>query len=925
VTSPSFARAVLVLALAGAPFVVGCKTGRGEDGRADVLPAKEWVATHPPVGEARMANGVKVVVEENHLAPLVAIQVWVGAGAADDPPELAGAAHLYEHLVLRGGKRWGPGGGLRELEAVKGSVGAWTGLDETVYHAVVAAPFFQLGLEVLADAVANPNFDPAEVERARKLALDELAGAAADPRRRALQNVFASAFAGHAYARPVLGTDASVTALSRAALAARFAETHAGQALTVVIVGDVDGSALAAAERAFGAIPGGSKPTVVARGKVQAMDGLAVSVTAGSGSPAEIVLGFRSSDQLEAPEAAALDLWAAVLARGEGSRMQRELVRNRQLAAAVRPISFRSRDGGLWAFAVTPAPHRIAEAAAAAVAIALESRLVLAGDDEIAVARAALESDLAQAGEGPAARARRLGFASVIARDATERRRYLEAIRTAGPGELKSATRALRLEGKPALAVALPPGPPAGRDEAAEVLKPRLEAMLKAAPDRALERMTRRAPAVGPGDAVRVVTPAGIRVLALRDAAAPLVSIEAAWVDRSGAVEGVGDDAAPVIAALFDRGTRTRSATEFAAELRRLGGNARGFATPGTLGFRADFLPRHLGRGLELVADALSYPAFPESELEAEGRAVAGRRRAESQGAEAGSRAALNLFHETLWPDAARRAGADALPTPSRIGLLERYRRRYPLSRLVVAVVGDVDPAQVVAAVTSAFPGAPAASSPAAPQPAPTAAPAPPPPRQEPTTVFRAAAGAESAAVVGYPTFGPGDPNRAAIEALVEILGEDGGRLAAALGDNRPACVARARVAAPGAPGYLAVSVTCPPARLDAAVAAVRAALGRVAAEGVTPDEVTRATRRLTGARAATLRTGAAIADALVSDEALGLPMLAYRRDTAALASVAAPDVVRAARAVLDPKREVVAVVHPPSAAPALARTSGAR
>ena len=284
-TSPPFARAVLVLALAGAPFVVGCKTGRGDDGRAAVFPAKDWVATHPTVGEARIANGVKVVVEENHLAPLVAIQVWVGAGAADDPPELAGAAHLYEHLVLRGGKRWGPGGGVRELEAVKASVGAWTGLDETVYHVVVAAPFFQLGLEVLADAVANPNFDPAEVERARKLALDEIAGAAANPRRRALQEAFASAFAGHGYARPVLGTDASVAALSRAALAARFAETHAGHALTVVIVGDVDGSAIAAAERAFAAIPGGSKPTASTRGKVQATDAPAVSVTTGSGSP----------------------------------------------------------------------------------------------------------------------------------------------------------------------------------------------------------------------------------------------------------------------------------------------------------------------------------------------------------------------------------------------------------------------------------------------------------------------------------------------------------------------------------------------------------------------------------------------------------------------------------------------------------------
>ena len=496
------------------------------------------------------------------------------------------------------------------------------------------------------------------------------------------------------------------------------------------------------------------------------MDAAAVSVTSGSGSPPEIVVGFRSSDQLEAPEAAALDLWAAVLARGEGSRMQRELVRNRQLAVAVRPISFRSRDGGLWAFAVTPAPRRIAEAAEAAVAIALESRLVPAGDDEMAAARAALESDLAQAGEGPAARARRLGFASVIARDATERRRYLEAIRAAGPGDLRSATRELKLHGKPALAVALPPGPPAGRDEAAEVLKPRLEAMLKAAPDRALERMTRKAPAVGPGDAIRFVTPAGIRVLALRDAAAPLVSVEAAWVDRAGAVEGAGDDAAPVIAALFDRGTRTRSAADFAAELRAAGRQAPGGSPrPGRSGCGPTSCPATSGAASTLVADALAYPAFSEPEMEAEGRAVAVRRRSEAQGSEAGSRAALNLFHETLWPDAARRAGAEALPTPTRIGLLDRYRRRYPLSRLVVAVVGDVDPAQVVAAVTSAFPARrrrvcrPRRRPRSPPRPA---------LRQEPTTVFRAGTGAESAAVVGYPTFAPGDPNRAAIETLVD-------------------------------------------------------------------------------------------------------------------------------------------------------------
>ena len=196
--------------------------------------------------------------------------------------------------------------------------------------------------------------------------------------------------------------------------------------------------------------------------------------------------------------------------------------------------------------------------------------------------------------------------------------------------------------------------------------------------------------------------------------------------------------------------------------------------------------------------------------------------------------------------------------------------------------------------------------------------------RQEPLTVFRTGTGADSAAVLGYPTFAPGDPGRLAVEVLAEVLGGEGGRLAGALGDSRTACLAGAHAAPPGAPGYLAVSLTCAPPRLDGAVASVRAALARLAAEGATPEEVSRAARRLTGARAAALRTGAAIADALIADEAQGLPPLSYRRNALALAQVAAPDVTRVgARPCLDPKREIVAVVHPPSATPALARTAG--
>jgi zinc protease len=945
VLPPSSARAAraLALALAAAPLAAGCGTTRGSnrpgDGVAGGVPT---MGAAPVRAEARLDNGIQVVIEENHVAPLVAIQVWVAAGAADDPPALAGAAHLFEHLVLRGGKRRAPGAGVREIEAVKGSAGAWTGLDETVYHAVVAAPFFELGLDVLADALANPTFDPAEVERARKLALDEIAGAAADPRQRASQALFAAAFAGAREARPLLGTAASVAALTPAALAARFAETHAAAAMTVVVVGDIDAGAITAVKRAFGAIPRGRAPAAPAPAPAPPAR---VTVISGPGAPPEVVLGFRTAN-LGVKEIAALDLLAAVLARGDGARLPREIVRNRQLADGVRPFSFRSRDAGLVAFAVTPAPRRIAQAAEAALDLLLRAAFEPAAADEIEAARAALESDLARAGEGPLARARRLGFAAAIARDRDDPKQYLETIRTVGPAQLQEiAGKVLNIDHL-TIAVALPDGVPVGRDETAAALAPRLEAMAAAAPALADKHATARPPAVGGGDAVRFVTPAGVRVLVLSDGSAPLVSVQAAWVDRAEGVETPVDDAAPVIAALLERGTRTRSAPDVAAEILAVGGVLKGFVAPGALGLRADFLPQHLGRGLALVADCLARPAFSEQELDGAQRAALARTRDEARAGDTAARAALRLFGETLWPDAARRAEGDTPPALGRFALLDRYRRRYPLSRLVVAVVGNVDPAAVAALLANAFPAnapdAPrvlaAPTAPAAavvpatvaspPAPAATASPLPAARGQgqgegPAATVFRVSTGVDSAAVVGYPTFAPADPNRASIEVLAEILAGEGGRLASALSDERTlACRIGARVAPAPAPGYLAISVTCPPARLDAGVAAVRAALAQVAATGATPDEVGRAARRLVGARAAALRTRIAVADALVRDEGWGLPMLTYRRTSATLARVTAADVARAAQAALDPRRQIIAVVHPANAAPALARTS---
>jgi zinc protease len=893
----------------------GCRSlgGVGTPSRpaADPLVAAGAMGGPRTRAESRLDNGVRVVVEENHAAPLVALEVWLAVGAGDDPPALAGSAHLFEHLVFRGTRRRAPGAAEREIAAVGGTIGAWTGLDETVYHATVAPPFLDVGLDVLADALTAPAFDPAELAQEKQVVAAELARQAVEPARAATEMLRAVAFAGERAGRPLLGTPETVAGATREALAARFAESYAGENMTVVVVGDVNAAAArAAVARAFARVPRGHAARAPeAPGSASAPR---VLVSTAAGPEAEVAVGFRVSAP-RAEDAAALDLLAALLAGGREARVPRELCDNRQVATAVRGLTFYARGGSsrgaaLLALLVAPAPQRIEAAAQAAIEEALRLGREEVPSDELARARAALESDVGRGGDGVEGRARRLGFAAAIADDAGYDARYRDSLAAIDPPALRETAARFLSPGALRLAV-LDPGGARGRSAEAEAA--RFEALVTSAARPADGRVA-AAPAQVGGDVVRAITSSGLRILVLRDRGAPMVAVEAAWAGGARVEDAGSNGAGALIAALLDRGTRTRSAAQIGAEVGALGGRLGGFSDRSHLGLRAELLPGGWARGLALLADCLLRPSFPAGEVDGARRVVVDRARA-ADGDPA--RGAWRLFREALWPGHPYRldplGSAGSLAALGRVRLLEHYRRHYPVSRLVVSVVGDVDPKEVVATLTALF----AAAAPGAPPPDA----APDPVHAAPAALFRPTARDVAEIVLGYPG-PPGpparDPDRLALEVLAEALAVSGGPLDRALG-RTSGVFSFAPWAAGGVdPGELAVAVSCAPAAVDAVVAALRGALAGVAAAGLGADEIAAAARRLAGARALDLRGASAIADALALDEAYGSPLMSYRHLPAALAAITAADVNRAARRFLDPQRETIAVVRP-EAAPA--------
>src|SRR5919106_3675836 len=124
--------------------------------------------------EYTLANGLQVVLLEDHSAPVVAMQTWVRFGSADEAPAVAGIAHVFEHMLFKGTERFPHGEIAALIEGAGGTVNAWTSYDETVYHVTLSSRFWHTGFDVLSDAVLYSLFDATELEREKEVVLEEL-------------------------------------------------------------------------------------------------------------------------------------------------------------------------------------------------------------------------------------------------------------------------------------------------------------------------------------------------------------------------------------------------------------------------------------------------------------------------------------------------------------------------------------------------------------------------------------------------------------------------------------------------------------------------------------------------------------------------------------------------------------------------------
>jgi len=349
--------------------------------------------------QRRLANGLRVIVAPDHLAPVVAINIWYVVGSRHEQPGRTGFAHLFEHFMFQGSRHVTKAEHFSIIQAAGGVNNATTYFDRTNYFETLPSHQLDLALWLEADRMATllDALDQENLDNQREVVKNEKRQSYDNrPYGTFYEKLMAAVFPDdHPYHHTPIGSMEDLDAASVDDVISFFRTWYAPNNAVLSIVGDVDEEeAHAAAARYFGPIAANPDIVQPAPDPIAPLIGHELREVVPDAVPlTRVYLGFRCPP-FGSAEFDALEVASQILAGGRGSRLYRRLVRERRIAQDVTAFGLPLVDGasffGGW---VTVRPESDEEACEEAFLAELQ-RLVdePVTDDELARARALIEA-----------------------------------------------------------------------------------------------------------------------------------------------------------------------------------------------------------------------------------------------------------------------------------------------------------------------------------------------------------------------------------------------------------------------------------------------------------------------------------------------------------------------------------------------------
>ncbi|HKW02554.1 MAG TPA: pitrilysin family protein [Vicinamibacterales bacterium] len=578
-----------------------------------------------------LANGLEVIVSEDHRLPLVAVDLWYHVGPANEAAGRTGFAHLFEHMMFQGSKHVPGDSHFRLLEAAGGTnLNGTTDFDRTNYFETLPANQLELGLWLESDRMGYllDELDQAKLSNQQDVVRNE--------RRQSVENepygvvdeaVYHNLFPqGHPYYADVIGSHADIQAAKLEDVKGFFKQYYTPNNASLAIVGDVDKAQVKTlVEKYFGTLKRGpdvpkvtvQTPPITSERKVVVKDHVQLP---------RVYMTWLTPSYF-APGDADADIAAGILGGGHSSRLYKALVYDKQIAQDVSAAQQSLSLSSVFRISATARPGHTAEELTAAIDEQLKA-LTSSGPDakEVERARNVFETSLLSGlqvlgGFGGVADTLNLYNHYVknpgyLGEDLTRHRAVTAAsVKTFVQTSLKPSARVVvfGVPGDPDLGaqVPTPPAPKVAPGTGAEAVNAD-EAWRKDQPKPAAQRpITLPTPQ-------SFQLPNGLTVLHYERPGMPVVA--ASLVIRTGGDSNPTDRAglANFTGAMLDQGTASRDALTIADDVAHLGASLSTASAKDASFVTVQSLRKNFGAALDLLADVALHPSFPDKEIDRE-------------------------------------------------------------------------------------------------------------------------------------------------------------------------------------------------------------------------------------------------------------------------------------------------------------------
>ncbi len=638
-----------------------------------------------------LPNGLKVVVQENHTAPVISLRIYVRTGSVyEGKYGGSGISHYFEHLISGGTtSNHSEDEITKMIERMGNANNAYTTRGHTAYYITTTPAHMEEAVNLLADWMQNCTFPEDEFKRERGVILEEIRKGREEPGRILQKAVYETMFRNHPARYPVIGYEELFKKIKRQDILNYYDQRYAPNNMVVSLAGDFEAkSAMKLIEEAFSGFQRRTVDLPTLPDEPRQMGKRRRHITRENLGKTHFHLAFHTVP-LDNPDLYPLDVMSYILSHGRSSRLVKRLQEELRLVFSISSYSYTPSYGaGMLGIRGTCQPGKLNEAIEEILNVVYDLREKPVSDSELAKARRQKVANNAfsrQTAEGVASE---LGLNVLTTGNAAFTDTYLEGIKSVKAAQIKQVARRY-LKNTNLTVVTLGP-------------KNRDTSQKKTTDQKA-----------APGNIQKTVLDNGLRVLIKRTPANPLVHIQ--WLSLGGArLDPKGKEGlSRITARLLTRGTEDLSGAQIASEFDAMGGRLSPISGNNSMGIKANVMAENFGEAFKLLSEMVRRPTFPKKQI----KTVKKRTLLAIKGRRDNWQSELSyLFKKRFFQKSPYRFGPlgtkQSVKSITRTDIRDFYKHHVLPPQSVLTVFGNVETSKALQAVKKRFgdmkPGKPA-------------------------------------------------------------------------------------------------------------------------------------------------------------------------------------------------------------------------